>query len=417
MAEGGYGGYEHDFVNESLDPKYYCLVCRNVLREPMLADCCGQHYCKSCLQQCNRSSYTRRCPHCRRENYQSILDQSMQREINQLKIYCVNRSSKNCWWRDELSKLPRHLSTFCPQRENVESLEKCPSGCGKMIKMGEIEVHREKCPLEEVACMLQGPNENNEVVTCGQRLLRLELPIHEKICPFRIFECKFCKKASTYVSITGQTQTDIKQPKVPPERGHYAECPDYPLSCKNKCRSGEIRRADMEQHLRVCPLETIQCEHWEEGCKEMVRRKDMGGHLKAFKKQHQECVRFAYLHKKKDMEDLKAELGATKDELAATKFELNATKNDLATQRTELATKTDELNATKNTLAAKTDELNAAKSELATKEAELAAVRSALATKTRELNATRSESTPNTRGMNDTRSQEKRKASNSCRPS
>ena len=349
MAEGG---DEYDFVNESPDPKYHCLVCRNVLREPMLTDCCGQHYCKSCLQQCNRrSSYTRRCPHCRRENYQSILDQSMQREINQLKIYCVNRSSKNCWWRDELSKLPRHLSTFCPQRENVESLEKCPSGCGKMIKMGEIEVHREKCPLEEVTCMLQGPNENNEVVTCGQRLLRHELPIHEKICPFRIFECKFCKKASTYVSITGQTQTDIKQPKKPPERGHYAECPDYPLSCKNKCRSGEIRRADMEQHLRECPLETIQCEHWEEGCQEMVRRKDMGGHLKAFKKQHQECVRFAYLHKKKDMEDLKAELGATKDELAATKFELNATKNDLATQRTELATKTDELNAARNQLA------------------------------------------------------------------
>ncbi|CAI8024452.1 TNF receptor-associated factor 4 [Geodia barretti] len=300
MAEGGYGGHEYDFVNESLDPKYYCLVCRNVLREPMLTDCCGQHYCKSCLQQCNRSSYTRRCPHCRRENYQSILDQSMQRDINQLKIYCVNRSSKNCWWRDELSKLPRHLNT-CPQRENMESLEKYPSGCGKLIKMGEIEAHRETYPLEEVTCNLQGPNENNEVVTCGQGVLRLELPIHEKICPFRTFECKFCKKASTYVSITGQAHTDVKQPKKPPERGHYAECPDYPLSCKNKCRSGEIRRADMEQHLGECPLETIQCEHWEEGCNEMVRRKDMGGHMKAFKKQHQEYVRFAYLHKKKDM--------------------------------------------------------------------------------------------------------------------
>jgi hypothetical protein len=248
-------------------------------------------------------------------------------------------------------------------------------------------------------------------------MLRSELTGHEKTCPFRIFECKFCKKGSTYVSITGQAHTDVKQPKKPPERGHYAECPDYPLSCKNKCRSGEIRRADMEQHLGVCPLETIQCEHWEEGCNEMVRRKDMGGHIKAFKKQHQEYVRFAYLHKKKDMEDLKVELRSTKDELAATKFELNATKNNVAILRTELATKTDELNATKSTLAVKTDELNAAKSELATKRVELTAVRSALATKTGELNATRSESTPNTRGMNNTTSQEKRKTSKSCRPS
>ena len=113
----------------------------------------------------------------------------------------------------------------------------------------------------------------------------------------------------------------------------------------------------MEQHLGVCPLETIQCEHWEEGCNEMVRRKDMGGHMKAFKKQHQEYVRFAYLHKKKDMEDLKVELRSTKDELAATKFELNATKNDVAILRTELTTKTDEL-------ATNTDELNAARSHI-----------------------------------------------------
>jgi hypothetical protein len=436
MAEGGYGGYEHDFVNESLDLKYHCLVCQNVLREPMLTDCCGQHYCKSCLQQCNRS-HIRECPHCRKKNYHTMLDKQLKREINQLRIYCVNRSGRNCLWEDELSKLSQHLSSSCPQRESeckycgemytrskeahleecLERSTRCPNGCGKQIKGREMGAHRNKCPLEEVACNLQGCNDNNQVVTCGRRMLRSELTSHEKLCPFRTFECKFCQKVSTYAAITGQTQTDIKQPKKPPERGHYAECPDYPLSCKNKCRSGEIRRADMEQHLRVCPLETIQCEHWEEGCQEMVRRKDMGGHLKAFKKQHQEYVRFAYLHKKKDMKDLKAELGATKDELAATKFELNATKNDVATQRTELATKTDELNATKNTLAAKTDELNAAKSELATKEAELAAVRSALATKTRELNATRSESTPNTRGMNDTRSQEKRKASNSCRPS
>ena len=46
MAEGGYGGYEYDFVDE-IDKKYLCLVCHNVICDPMLTDCCGQHYCQS----------------------------------------------------------------------------------------------------------------------------------------------------------------------------------------------------------------------------------------------------------------------------------------------------------------------------------------------------------------------------------
>ena len=377
MAEGGYGGYDYEFVNK-LDSKYYCLVCQNVLREPMLTDCCGIHYCQSCLQQCNRS-YITQCPHCRKQNYHKMLDKQLEREIRELQIYCVNRSRKNCLWEGEVSKLSEHLSSSCPQRESVNCCEKCPNGCGKLIKSREIETHREICPLQEVTCMLNGPNINNEVVTCGQTLLRTELPSHEKICIFRTFECKFCKMASTYAAITGQMQTYKKQPKIPPEKGHYTECPDYPLTCKNKCHSGEIRRVDMEQHLKECPLEMVQCERWDEGCKEMVRRKDMSGHMKAFKKQHRQYIWSAYVQKKEEAEELRKELSETKDELAATKFELNATKSDLATLRTELATKTDALATT-------TDQLNQARSELAAKTRELNATRSQSAFRRREMN-------------------------------
>ena len=355
MAEGGYGGYDYEFVDK-LDSKYYCLVCQNVLREPMLTDCCGIHYCQSCLQQCNRS-YITQCSQCRK-NYQSMLNQSLKREINELKIYCVNRSRKHCLWEDELSKLTEHLSSSCPQREKV-NCEKCPNGCGKLIKPREIETHREICPLQEVTCMLNGPNINNEVVTCGQTLLRTELPSHDKICIFRTFECKFCKMASTYAAITGQMQTYKKQPKIPPEKGHYAECPDYPLTCKNKCRSGEIRRGDMEQHLKECPLEMVQCERWEEGCKEMVQRRDMSAHMKAFKKQHRQYIWIAYVQKKVEAEELRAEVTATKDELAAVRYELTATK-------TSLARKTSELSNTKSELMIATDKLSSSTARLQT---------------------------------------------------
>ena len=72
-------------------------LCRHNLPEPI--DCCGQHFCSSCLEQVSISSYNRQCPHCRK-NYQSMLNQSLKREINELKIYCVNRSRKHCFSRN-----------------------------------------------------------------------------------------------------------------------------------------------------------------------------------------------------------------------------------------------------------------------------------------------------------------------------
>jgi homogentisate solanesyltransferase len=176
---------------------------------------------------------------------------------------------------------------------------KCPTGCGKKVKRKEIEEHKKRCPREEVVCKLKGPNARNRVSTCGKKMLQSQLESHQRFCKYRTFECKFCRKASTYCAITGETQTDTKQAQIPPAKGHYAECPEYPLFCKNKCHSKAIKRAEMEQHLEECPLELVQCPHWDEGCKEMVRRKDMKKHMKSYETQHQNFVWSAYNRQKK----------------------------------------------------------------------------------------------------------------------
>ena len=339
MAEGGYGGYDYEFVDK-LDSKYNCLVCQNVLREPMLTDCCGIHYCKSCLQQWNSSSYTRQCPQCRKQNYRTMLNQPLKREINELKIHCVNRSSKRCLWEGELEKLPQHLRSSCPLREtpqrptisnneNPESAVQCPNGCGKQTKRKKISEHRQKCPQEEVQCKLQGPNENNEVVACGRTMLRSELPRHEKICLFRQYRCKFCKEESTYAAITGNTKGDTKELKVPPEKGHYAECPAYPLQCGNMGCSKEMKRADMQQHAKECPFATIQCELWNEGCKKMVKRNEMKKHMNDYVKEHYDYVWVAYTQTKAQLAKVQKGLSAEKDVRAATERKLSAAEAEL----------------------------------------------------------------------------------------
>ena len=420
MAEAAeYGGYDYEFVDK-LDPKFYCLVCQDVLRDPQLTGCCGQHYCASCLEQCDRANYDRRCPHCRTHNYATMPNKQLQREIKSLMIYCVNRS-QGCHWSGELTALTHHLEsardgcgavsvectlkcgvkiersrltkhlhcdclqrpyecTYCgkkdtytkitgekeitKQRDRVpeekghysvcpEYPKKCPNQCGKTVKRREVMSHRRLCHREEVRCTFQGRNTENEDITCGQKMLRSELQNHQKnACLFRQFECKFCHKISTYGAITGEElPTHMKQPRIPLEKGHYAECPDYPLFCKHKCHSGEIKRSHMERHLSECPLEPIPCPAREAGCQEVVCRKDLNDHLTSNQAQHLALFCSALTATRAELDSVKGQLSDATAELDTLKttiveMERKLEESSLSTQAGWVVVTTEQASAT-----------------------------------------------------------------------
>ena len=383
MAEAAeYGGYDYEFVDK-LDPKFYCLVCQDVLRDPQLTGCCGQHYCASCLEQCERANYDQRCPHCRTRNYATMPNKQLQREINSLKIYCSNWS-QGCRWTGELTAITRHLESqnggcgivtvecalkcgmkiersqlakhqqydclqrpyecgYCGKKDTHTKItgekemtkqrdripeekghysvcpdypKKCPNQCGKTVKRREIMAHRRLCHREQVHCTFQGRNTENEIINCGQKMLRSELQNHQKICLFRRFECKFCHKVSTYTAITGEElPTHTKQQRIPPERGHYAECAAYPLFCKHKCQSGEIKRSHMERHLLECPLEPIPCPAREAGCQKTMFRKDLNDHLTSNQGQHLALFCSALTATRAELDSVKGQLSSATAEL------------------------------------------------------------------------------------------------------
>ena len=390
-----YGSKEYEFV-EKLDHKFTCIVCYDVLHHPMLTGCCGQHYCQTCLDKCNSSSWQRKCPHCHVPDYSSMLNKSLERDIRSLKIFCTNRPL-GCKWADELNKLSHHLESeqgcdfvrtkcvlcgenlnrgqltkhlaqeclkrayeceHCGKRDTYiaitgenrvisqkgkvpnekghyakcpEYITNCPNMCGKKMKRKEIKGHRTKCPCEEVTCTFRGANEKGETMSCGRKMGRSELPNHKSNCLLRRFECRFCKKASTYVAITGErsARPPTEPPQIPPDKGHYAKCPGYPLACKNKCQSGDVKRADMEQHLTVCPLEPVPCPVRDMGCQEMVYRKDLNEHLTRNQQQHFSLMCSAYTQ-------TKTELVAAKTEIETLRTSIDSTTKKLATVMTEL---------------------------------------------------------------------------------
>ena len=83
---------------------------------------------------------------------------------------------------------------------------------------------------------------------------------------------------------------------------HLKKCLKCPLPCGKKCGKVKIKREDMKQHERVCPLEPVKCPYQEVGCPERVNRKDLESHEANSMQQHLSQLMSAHQKLKKEFE-------------------------------------------------------------------------------------------------------------------
>ena len=76
-------GYTCSFVREP-DASFSCPICARVLRQPQLTDCCGNHFCTSCLSRWLETSSS--CPLCRQVGFRSIKDKRVERALHDLEV-------------------------------------------------------------------------------------------------------------------------------------------------------------------------------------------------------------------------------------------------------------------------------------------------------------------------------------------
>ena len=243
-----YAGRQADFT-KSIPDRFYCGICTKVLHDPHLTECCGKHFCGSCLQDWLKKQM---CPHCRHEKFNLVFNKALKREINELEIRCT-KQGLGCQWTGELSTLQTHLDSD------------------------------KGCRYVEVQCSSK----------CGAKMKRKELKAHlERQCPLRKIQCQYCHYEDTYQTITSK---------------HYDECPHYPLPCPNKCGTTGIQRADMDDHRSRCELEPVECEYYEAGCKVDLVRKDFNSHMSENKQIHILLVSGAFQVKKRQLDECQRE--------------------------------------------------------------------------------------------------------------
>ena len=246
-----------EFVRE-VPAELQCAGCRRIPSEPRQTQCCFQTYCQMCLTAHERRQAERIrevgprtgadplgvaaapaqricCPYCSADEreFSFRINAALRREISSLDVLCQNRP---CGWSGVLSARHEHDTQSCDH-----ALVHCPD--------------------------------------CASGMLRLNLASHKREdCRFRETRCKHCSKEGRYAEIVGLDSAEVKH-----------NCPMVQVPCPNKCNkkgSKNIRRGELPEHFRVCPLQSIDCQFKAVGCDAELIRKNYDLHMKTAQQQH-----------------------------------------------------------------------------------------------------------------------------------
>ena len=343
---GSWGGYEYQFVTTPPD-WLMCSICHFPGREPYLSECCGHTFCESCLEGVKESATgIDCCPMCRHIGFVTIANKQADRLVKTLHVYCTNKD-KGCRWQGELNSIISHLrsSNGC-QLEDV----KCSNNCGITLHRQHLNTHiKSECPRRKVFCQycrvtgeyqfvsgehkdqclmfpMQCPNNCKAV-----NILRKDFNEHMKVCPLEEVGCP----NNCGTTLQQQNVLDHVKQSCPRRRitcqycnimaehqfiqsDHKNQCPKFPVHCPNKCDIGSVLREELEEHMKICILERVQCEYHVVGCKDKVARKDQ--------KQHNE-------------EQIAKHLSLTAHQIICTQEYLASNQVEAVNSRAELAAK------------------------------------------------------------------------------
>ena len=199
-----------------------------------------------------------RCPFCQKKPFTGFIDKRFERQLNELKVYCIYRP-KGCDWVGNFGKVEQHLNIG---KEN-----------------GECQFVVVECPVS---------------VECKEYFLRKNLESHaNNNCKYRQTQCMYCGFINTYQNIT---------------TSHPKQCTKFPLCCPNKCSQQMYPRNQLDTHLALCPEQEVDCTFSEMGCKEKIKRRVLQEHLETSLFQHQLIMCQAFKEIKKDKQEVEEQL-------------------------------------------------------------------------------------------------------------
>ncbi len=225
MAASGstVGGYSCELFVSPVPEELKCGLCRQVARVPNIISCCGDHFCKLCIEGVIQDK--KPCPTCEEAEFTILTNKKYHKKILALEVRCAMKD-RGCDWSGTLEQLDAHL-----------------------------DVNSDNCQYVDVNC----PNK------CERPIQKRHLPTHlANECAKRDFFCQHCNFTATYEVVCND---------------HWPQCPFYPVSCSNGCENLAIKHDDLDAHLMQCSLEVVECDFSHAGCNVKLDTEKMEKHL------------------------------------------------------------------------------------------------------------------------------------------
>ena len=167
-------GYKCTFI-EDVPELFKCNICRWVLRDPQITECCGKNACRPCIAKIAKENRPCPIPGCARPtpSVRINFNRDLHFDILKSTVYCTRREA-GCEWMGRLEHLDGHLKE-CPFAE-----EECRNLCGLYVQRRLVEAHEAICERLAVKCH-----------QCGVGYERREHLDHIAVCPFTKVKCPF----------------------------------------------------------------------------------------------------------------------------------------------------------------------------------------------------------------------------------
>ena len=157
MAANYQPGYDDERFDTIIDRHFHCLICYNVLKDPVMCRRNQHYFCRGCItEHLRRNSHT--CPTC----------------ADELTV-------------ETLNNVPRIVTDYLDERKIRCDYE--DRGCRELAQLQNLNQHVAECGFSPVVCGNQG---------CGQTISKRDRTYHEsELCQFRKLKCHNCEEIST----------------------------------------------------------------------------------------------------------------------------------------------------------------------------------------------------------------------------
>ena len=144
-------GYDEERFVTTINRNFLCLICFNVLKDPVLCPKNHRCFCRGCITTHLENS--RRCPTCADE----LTEEALTEPPRMVKDY-LNESKIRCVYHDR--------------------------GCREIVQLQHLDEHEDSCGFTPAVCTNPG---------CGATLNKRDHTIHEsELCEYRKLKCHSC---------------------------------------------------------------------------------------------------------------------------------------------------------------------------------------------------------------------------------